>query len=97
VTQHRNAFNRHSNSHSGSFFFFEIRRTVSSVNPRGAASASTSVTKPYSYSLFTNCSIVSVAVLINVPPHSIARTGCLVQAPLETKSAAGETQTAPQI
>ena len=47
-----------------SFFFFEIRRTVSSVKPRGAASASKSVTKPYSYSLLTNCSMVSVAVLI---------------------------------
>ena len=37
---------------------------MSSFNPGGAASASTSVTKPYLYSVLTRPSIVSVAVLI---------------------------------
>ena len=48
----------------GSFFLAEISRTMSSFKPGGAASASTSVTKPYLYSCLTNPSIVSVAVLI---------------------------------
>ena len=38
----------------GSFFFAEIRRIVSSVNPFGMVSVSISVTKPYLYSLFVN-------------------------------------------
>src|SRR5438477_12129092 len=51
---------------SGSFFFREISRMMSSFSPGGAASASTSVTKPYLYSCLTNPSIVSVAVLIQI-------------------------------
>jgi hypothetical protein len=39
----RYAFNRHSSSHSGSFFFSEISRTTSSLNPFGIVSVSTSV------------------------------------------------------
>src|SRR5512140_137107 len=49
---------------SGSFFLAEMSRTISSFSPGGADSASTSVTKPYLYSVLTNPSIVSVAVLI---------------------------------
>src|SRR5688500_11757678 len=41
-----------------------MSRTVSSVRPRGAESISISVMKPCWYSCFTNCSMVSVAVLI---------------------------------
>src|ERR1017187_3711895 len=48
----------------GSFFLAEISRTMSSFKPGGAASASTSVMKPYLYSCWTSPSIVSVAVLI---------------------------------
>src|ERR1022692_1629901 len=48
----------------GSFFLAEISRTMSSFRPGGAASASTSVMKPYLYSCWTSPSIVSVAVLI---------------------------------
>ena len=51
VCQWRNAFRRNSNSHSGSSFFFEMRRMMSSFKPFGAKSVSMSVTKPYSYSL----------------------------------------------
>src|SRR3954471_22031231 len=67
VSQCRNAFSRHSSNHSGSPFFFEISRMISSFNPGGADSVSTSVTKPYLYSCLTNPSIVSVAVLIKSP------------------------------
>ena len=50
VNHVRYALSRHSSSHAGSFFFAEIRRTVSSLNPRGTVSCSTSVTNPYLYS-----------------------------------------------
>src|SRR5438309_31327 len=42
-----------------------MRRMMSSFSPGGAASASTSVTKPYLYSCRTNPAMVSVAVLID--------------------------------
>ena len=45
--QRRNAFSRQSSSHSGSPFFAEMTRTMSSFSPGGIASASTSVTNPY--------------------------------------------------
>src|SRR5262249_61729278 len=57
---------RHSSSHSGSFFFCEISRTISSLSPFGIVSVSTSVTKPYLYSRFASCSIVSVDVDMSV-------------------------------
>jgi hypothetical protein len=44
--QARKARRRHSSSHSGSLFFAEMKRTVLSSSPRGAVSASMSVTKP---------------------------------------------------
>jgi hypothetical protein len=47
VSQWRYAFSRHSSMNSGSFFFAEIRRTTSSLRPRGIVSDSMSVTKPY--------------------------------------------------
>src|SRR3954462_8485455 len=62
VSHRRNALRRHSSSHSGSFFFCEMRRTTSSLNRLGIASLSTSLTKPYLYSRLASCSIVSVAV-----------------------------------
>ena len=40
VSHWRYAFRRNSSIHSGSFFFDEISRTVSSVNPRGIVSVS---------------------------------------------------------
>ena len=43
----RNAASRQSRSHSGSPFLAEMKRTVSSLRPGGAVSASISVTKPY--------------------------------------------------
>src|SRR5271169_2379856 len=53
---------RQSVSHTGSFFFVEMWRMVSSLKPGGVDSDSTSVTKPYLYSCLTRLSIVSVAV-----------------------------------
>ena len=48
ISRHaRNAASRHSSSHSGSVFLAEMKRTVSSLRPGGAVSASISVTKPY--------------------------------------------------
>src|SRR5271169_1557306 len=55
---------RQSVSHTGSFFFVEMWRMVSSLKPGGVDSDSTSVTKPYLYSCLTRLSMVSVAVLI---------------------------------
>ena len=54
----RYALRRQSSSHSGSFFFAEIRRTMSSSRPVGIDSCSMSVTKPYWYSRFASCSSV---------------------------------------
>src|SRR5512139_278246 len=59
---------------AGSLFLAEIRRMVSSVSPRGAASTSTSVTNPYLYSWLAKASIVLVEVLIISPVASIR--GC---------------------
>src|SRR5512137_1434301 len=56
---------------SGSFFLAEIRRMMSSLNPRGAASTSTSVTNPYLYSWLARASIVLVEVLMISPFISV--------------------------
>src|SRR5215208_7992905 len=56
LSQPRNALSRHSSSHSGSPFFAEMRRMMSSFRPLGAESDSISVTKPYLYSLLTRVS-----------------------------------------
>ena len=45
--QRRNASSRQSVIHSGSPFFSEIRRTMSSLMPLGAYSISISVSQPY--------------------------------------------------
>src|SRR3990170_1986788 len=50
VSQWRYARRRHSSSHSGSFFFWEIRRTMSSLRPFGTISSSMSATNPALYS-----------------------------------------------
>src|SRR6476659_6209987 len=42
---------------SGSFFFAEIVRIMSSLSPAGTVSVSTSVTNPYAYSRLTSASI----------------------------------------
>src|SRR5436190_7233696 len=47
----------------GSFFLLEMRRMMSSLSPRGAASVSTSVTNPYWYSRPVRFSIVFLSVL----------------------------------
>ena len=48
----------------GSFFLAEIKRMISSFNPRGTVSVSMSVTNPYLYSRLTNSSVVYVAVFM---------------------------------
>src|SRR2546430_91049 len=73
VCQWRKAFSRQSRRNCGSFFFFEMSRMMSSFNPGGAESASTSVTNPYLYSCLTKPSIVSVAVLILI--KSLLKSG----------------------
>src|SRR5947208_3734916 len=64
-SQLRYALRRNASSHSGSFFFAEIRRTVSSLSPRGIVSASISVTQPYLYSRFASISAVLIFVSTN--------------------------------
>src|SRR6266849_1387459 len=61
-SQLRKAFRRNSNSHSGSFFLAEIKRTVSSLKPRGIVSDSMSVTQPYLYSRFVSISAVLIVL-----------------------------------
>src|ERR1019366_7944437 len=56
-------------SHAGSFFLAEIRRTTSSLRPRGMASASMSVTKPHLYSWLANVSMVLVESLTLYAPE----------------------------
>src|SRR3954462_15313259 len=73
VSHRRNALRRHSSSHSGSFFFCEMRRTTSSFRPLAIVSLSTSLTKPYLYSRWAICSMVSVAVAIGFERASGAR------------------------
>src|SRR3982751_1539357 len=63
VSQWRYAFNRNSSIHSGSFFFAEISRIVSSFNPFGIVSDSMSVTKPYLYSLLVRTSMLLILFL----------------------------------
>ena len=46
VSHFRNAFSRNSSIHSGSFFFAEMIRTVSSLRPFGIVSVSMSVLNP---------------------------------------------------
>src|SRR5438046_3215689 len=57
VSQRRYALRRHSSMNSGSFFFAEIVRIISSLRPGGTVSVSTSVTNPYAYSRLTSASI----------------------------------------
>src|SRR3954464_951735 len=57
VSQRRYALRRHSSMNSGSFFFAEIVRIMSSLSPAGTVSVSTSVTNPYAYSRLTSASI----------------------------------------
>src|SRR6266849_10663665 len=52
---------------SGSFFFEEISRMMSSLRPGAMASASMSVTNPHSYSRLTAASTVFAVVLIVTP------------------------------
>src|SRR3954464_8091615 len=49
VSQRRYASNRHSSIQAGSFFFAEMKRTVSSDSPLGALSDSIVVSNPYRY------------------------------------------------
>src|ERR1700710_602374 len=49
VSQRRYASRRHSSIQAGSFFFAEMKRTVSSDRPFGALSDSISVSNPYRY------------------------------------------------
>src|SRR6476659_811726 len=87
--QTRNAFSRHSSSHSGSFFFAEIIRTTSSLRPFGISSASMSVTNPYLYSRVASSSMVSVDVDIgsgqtlndSPQPHELFALGLLNMKP----------------
>src|SRR3990172_10575987 len=76
VSQWRYAFSRHSSSHSGSFFFEEIRRMVSSFSPGGATSCSISVTKPHLYSRLTRASIALVGVLMASPLRCCLELWC---------------------
>src|SRR5262249_376084 len=64
VSQCRYDLSRHWSSQSGSCFLAEMRRTTSSLRPRGTVSLSISVTKPHLYSWFASFSMVSVAVLM---------------------------------
>src|SRR6267378_8057194 len=57
VSQRRYALRRHSSMNSGSFFFAEMVRMMSSLRPAGTVSVSTSVTNPYAYSRLTSASI----------------------------------------
>src|SRR5438874_11207967 len=57
VSQRRYALRRHSSMNSGSFFFEEISRMMSSLRPAGTVSVSTSVTNPYAYARLTSASI----------------------------------------
>src|SRR3989338_4792351 len=75
VSHVRYALSRHSSSHAGSAFLAEIRRTMSSFSPRGAASCSTSVMKPYLYSRFASSSMVCVEVLtFSLPCYTLNET-----------------------
>src|SRR5262244_671590 len=49
VSQRLKASSRHASIHSGSFFFAEMKRTMSSERPLGAFSDSISVSNPYLY------------------------------------------------
>src|ERR1039457_326085 len=80
VSQWRYALRRQSRSQAGSFFLAEIRRTTSSLRPRGMASASMSVTKPHLYSWLANVSMVLVESLTlyapEVPGYFYIRSIC---------------------
>src|SRR5688572_11458098 len=64
LAQCRYAFRRHCNMNSGSFFFAEITRTISSFKPGGTVSDSMSVMNPYLYSRPASSSSVSLALFI---------------------------------
>src|ERR1043166_1734291 len=76
VNQWRYARRRQLSMNSGSAFFPEMTRMISSLSPGGTVSVSMSETKPYLYSLLTNSSIVSVAVLILILQCYRAGAGC---------------------
>src|SRR6185369_8441006 len=66
LAQWRYAFNRHSSSHSGSFFFADIVRTISSPRPGGTDSDSISLTKPYLYSRSARISTLFAALAMRL-------------------------------
>src|SRR5450432_1839305 len=66
-------FNRQSRSHCGSSFLWEMKRTISSLSPGGAESASMSVTKPHLYSRFASVSISVSAVGISIVQSALSR------------------------
>src|SRR5437867_11376744 len=74
VSHVRYALSRQSSSHTGSFFFAEIRRTISSLSPRGTVSCSMSVTNPYLYSRLARSWMTSVEVLIDSIPQMLNDT-----------------------
>src|SRR5260370_29028935 len=72
VNQRLNASSRQASNQSGSFFFAEIKRTVSSDRPLGAFSDSISVSNPYLYSstsMRRTCSTVSCTAGIRPSAH----------------------------
>src|SRR5271154_762760 len=66
------AFSRQASSHSGSPFFSEISRTMSSFNPFGNSSIAISVVNPYLYLDAVSASTVSrVSAIAGIrQPHS---------------------------
>src|SRR3984957_19263782 len=77
VSQRRYASRRHSSIQAGSFFFSEIKRTVSSDSPFGALSDSINVSNPYRYwstSIRRTRSTVSCTAGILYPPLAVSRT-----------------------
>src|SRR5512140_3154384 len=50
-----------------------MRRTMSSLRPRGAASASKSVLKPYAYSRLVNSSRVRLSLMALPPRRGVGR------------------------
>src|SRR6202035_3926168 len=78
VSQRRYASSRHSSIQAGSFFFAEMKRTVSSDRPFGALSDSISVSNPYLYwstSMRRTCSTVSCTAGIRPSAHGFKDRG----------------------
>src|SRR6266699_1765219 len=77
-SQRANASSRHASIHSGSFFWAEMKRTMSSDRPLGALSDSMSVTNPYLYwstSMRRTRSIVSCTAGIHSSAHGVKARG----------------------